>query len=889
MRKKRLTKSALSVFLAAVLTVCLPISFITADDEVVIPEEWEEQEVFISAYDDADWAEAFAEEEEVFFAEESSDEAGEVSDSVFEAEEPGDGELADEQPDAAETSGEEDLVGAAEAPDAEIAAEDSESAEEAWIVGEEEAAVQYVLMNIPYDRFYAAEGIEEVDAVSSATKTKPRTGGLAGGSYHVSAEGTDISGVIYPVKVSAASDLNGLKKVTDSDSVVITVTNRGQEATTTYTGKDALFENESYAYYVLPEAPAYYKEMTKAADGSLSFGPVIGETGTVSGVEASVTYGARHADIEMALSGTEGIAQGDKVSGVILTTDDGAKYALRHVANIWRATEIGWNLSDMDLAGRTITNIRYITNEAVIDYPVNIAITKFGYVLMNIPYDKFYAAEGVEEVDAVSSASLNKPRTGALAGGSYHVNADGSDITGVTYPVVVSDMSVLEGFTQVTDESSVSITVTNKGTTTTTEYKGKDALFESPSYSYYILSEKPAFSKAMSIAEDGSVSFGAVAVRAASVAGSAELKTGSETKRGDYQLNITAEGFEPNVIYGVIVKTAEGASYGLRHVENIWRNLEIGFSTGHLTSDKHGSEWSWKPYQGAEGQTVTSVVYYTDAGVTNITFENGIYLKKWFAFSASAVDYDTVHINNLPTDIADAKATVVLPGAEGDEPIVLAENTPIVDGLVSVAPAELEESDEDAPYEITVSSGNYVTLTEGFSYEKANVGSFEITGIKETPYYYTGRARKPKLVVTYNGKTLKEGRDYSVRLVNNVEIGRETMRISGEGHYTGVIERYFDIAPASPIFTSASAAAGGKIIVKWKKRAGTDVDGYQVRWVCDGVTKSTTLKGSGKAYYVIRKYLTAGKTYQVSVRSYKKIDGITYRSAWSPAKSITVG
>ena len=31
----------------------------------------------------------------------------------------------------------------------------------------------------------------------------------------------------------------------------------------------------------------------------------------------------------------------------------------------------------------------------------------------------------------------NKTRAGKLAGGSYHVNADGSDITGVSFPVKV--------------------------------------------------------------------------------------------------------------------------------------------------------------------------------------------------------------------------------------------------------------------------------------------------------------------------------------------------------------------------------------------------------------------------------------------------------------------
>ena len=66
------------------------------------------------------------------------------------------------------------------------------------------------------------------------------------------------------------------------------------------------------------------------------------------------------------------------------------------------------------------------------------------YVLMNIPYDKFYEAEGdKDDVDAVTSATLNKTRS-SLAAGSYHVNSDGSDITGVTYPVKISDASALE-------------------------------------------------------------------------------------------------------------------------------------------------------------------------------------------------------------------------------------------------------------------------------------------------------------------------------------------------------------------------------------------------------------------------------------------------------------
>ena len=104
------------------------------------------------------------------------------------------------------------------------------------------------------------------------------------------------------------------------------------------------------------------------------------------------------------------------------------------------------------------------------------------YVLMNIPYDEFYQAELGENdasVDAVTSSTLNKPRTGGLGGGSYHVNEDGRDISGVTYPVLVKDISQLDGLTEITDESKVEITVTNRGQTATTTYEGPDDLFES--------------------------------------------------------------------------------------------------------------------------------------------------------------------------------------------------------------------------------------------------------------------------------------------------------------------------------------------------------------------------------------------------------------------------
>ena len=68
----------------------------------------------------------------------------------------------------------------------------------------------YVLMNIPYVAFYKSETTNndvDVDVFTSATKNKTRTTGLAGGSYHENADGSQIDGITFAVKVDPSVDL----------------------------------------------------------------------------------------------------------------------------------------------------------------------------------------------------------------------------------------------------------------------------------------------------------------------------------------------------------------------------------------------------------------------------------------------------------------------------------------------------------------------------------------------------------------------------------------------------------------------------------------------------------------------------------------------------------
>ena len=245
------------------------------------------------------------------------------------------------------------------------------------------------------------------------------------------------------------------------------------------------------------------------------------------------------------------------------------------------------------------------------------------YVLMNIPYDDFYKAElknNDVKVDTFTSATKQKTRS-SLAKGSYHVNSDGSDITGVTFPVKVSDISVLKDKKQIKDNASVSITTTIKGKETTTEYKGKDALFESDSYSYYVLSEEPSYYKELTVGEDGSFTFSAIEGKSAAPETKqvqAEFKT--KSNYGDYQLKFDKTEFksiiniDTDTVYGAVINTTDGTTYGLCHQENIWKGYELAWSTGY-TTESHGCHLNSEHFESMMGKTIDSVTYYASNGI----------------------------------------------------------------------------------------------------------------------------------------------------------------------------------------------------------------------------------------------------------------------------------
>ena len=702
---------------------------------------------------------------------------------------------------------------------------------------EPETTSAYVLMNIPYDEFYIAEGVSGVDVVTTAT-VKTYNQGKAAGSYHTgytteSASNAVIEGVTYPVYVEDLAVLSGLTQVTDEDSATITVASGKKDLTTKeVTGADLLFASGDYAYYVMSTEPSMYKTLTVGEDGTFSFSAVNASAVDGKDEAAELVYTGNYTDIELRMTAEE-VVNASSVNAVILTAGDGEKYALRHVENVWDNTDLGWNWEDLDgkgLEGKKITNVTYyletedvygiysydvdltvkrnagevtaeftdantivltnlpegienakatvktkvgrgetatvIAEEVAVDvvngtitttdaaengtYVVAITSDNYadisttaylavpGYVLMNIPYDEFYEAEGISGVDVATTATV-KTYNQSMAAGSYHEGYAAADpisdakILGITYPVYVEDLAVLEDLTKVTDEDTATISVASgKSSLTEKEVSGVDLLFASGDYAYYVMTGEPTHYKALSVEEDGSFTFSAVNGTVTKAEGmEAELSYGGHYT--DIELVVSAEEItDTAVVNAVTLTTSDGTEYALRHVEHIWRKTDLG--------------WNWEELDGngLSGKTITNVTYYlkdtkTDENGTEETVY-GIYsydVNLTVKLNAGEVtaefaDENTITLTGLPEDIQNAKATVKTQVGRGETATVIAENVDVVNGTITTTDAATEGT-----YVITITSDNYADFSVNADYQVAETpeepGESEDDTESETP------------------------------------------------------------------------------------------------------------------------------------------------------------
>ena len=561
------------------------------------------------------------------------------------------------------------------------------------------------------------------------------------------------------------------------------------------------------------------------------------------------------------------------------------------------------------------------------------------YVLMNIPYADFYKAElnkNDVKVDVTTSATKAKTRS-TLANGSYHADNTGEHISGITYPVKIKAGTDLSNLTKITDASKVSITVNMKGKKITTEYKGKDALFESADYSYYVLSTAPAYYKELTVNEDGTYSFGKTTATEKTVEGAAIEKFKTSSKYGDYQLNLNfdkvadSDQISGNTkVLAAVITTTDGTQYGLRHVENIWKGTEFAWGTG-FTTQSHGCPISGEHYASMMGKTIDAVTYYTENGVVKYDIDD-TYVPYKFDTSAFKVE-------NADVTSGSAKVTVpTLPEAYDAEYAVegltnvSVENGTLKYNATGVKPGQYTLN-------VTDKSSKYVPFSTSFTLTTDNVVAAYNNDVKAPALVAAKDVQADDFTnfvkniqkVSVNGKEYAASGKGAVKLINaDGTLVTTADALKAEGTYNIVVTatgynktleftytNKSDTTATKPSDATAATkpaatttatkpavkpvkkvtvkkqtakvkAGKKKLTVTWKKDK--NVSGYQIKIATKKNfkgAKTYTVK-SYKTYKKVIKKLKAKKKYFVKVRAYKTVGKSKVYGAYSAVRSCKV-
>jgi hypothetical protein len=150
---------------------------------------------------------------------------------------------------------------------------------------------------------------------------------------------------------------------------------------------------------------------------------------------------------------------------------------------------------------------------------------------------------------------------------------------------------------------------------------------------------------------------------------------------------------------------------------------------------------------------------------------------------------------------------------------------------------------------------------------------------------YTGKQIRPDVTVKEGGQTLEPGEDYILSYGPNKAIGKGTVTVKGQGDYDGEKQVVFKIVPQKT--TLKKVTVGKKSLkVTWKKlSAAQKATKYEIRYKVKGTAKWKVKAVASKLNSLTIQKLKKGREYQLQIRSYKKVAGAKYYSAWSGVKT----
>lgn len=153
---------------------------------------------------------------------------------------------------------------------------------------------------------------------------------------------------------------------------------------------------------------------------------------------------------------------------------------------------------------------------------------------------------------------------------------------------------------------------------------------------------------------------------------------------------------------------------------------------------------------------------------------------------------------------------------------------------------------------------------------------------------YTGKALKPAITVTLNGKTLKNNTDYKAAYKNSKKPGKATVTVTGKGNYIDSVSKNFVVVPKKQAKPTVKAGKAKMTVTVKKDKLAT---GYQISYSLKKNFKSGVKSVNiGKKTVVKKtiKKLKGGKTYYVKSRSYIKVGKTKYYGPYSAVKAAKI-
>lgn len=195
-----------------------------------------------------------------------------------------------------------------------------------------------------------------------------------------------------------------------------------------------------------------------------------------------------------------------------------------------------------------------------------------------------------------------------------------------------------------------------------------------------------------------------------------------------------------------------------------WNNGKVCIALKENTSDKHTIQLKMAEGDEAKKFTLYAIGYQTDDTAADPAVEN----VKRLIRAIGEVSYD------------DASKGKIDAAKEAYGKLTDAQRA-LVDNYKALTDAE----------EIYVSLKPSTPPTPPTTPAATSITEAAVKQIEDQ--YYTGKALKPSLTITYKGNSLKAGVDYEVSYSGNTKIGTAAVTIKGKGNYTGEVRKTFKI------------------------------------------------------------------------------------------------